>query len=593
MDSLLFQHGKQGGYRSRSVRASVLCGLILLPLSVFAAATSSSFSVENDQPVLGGGRQSSASFSNVGIVGQPLGGRATSSSFSGDFGAAFGNAAAPGTLTVTDSSTGDATANFTLSYPDADPDAPQFMVCYGVVSADVAASCSGTATQAFTTAFSYQFSGLANNTTYYFKAYPLAGYDSAANPILSPTPTSVVSSSRVRSTVFLPVSGGSGGGTGGGGGGSSSAGGGSANSVASYSVPSPSPVAPAPAPLGVIARIASFFEGVAASVLPSTPSVPVPAALPADDRSADVAPGDIPARIVSLVRQFPDLKKTFGELGIVRAADVVKAAGIRFAVPSVQKLAEVPAGVVLVRAVGSGLGLKTFISFDASGSPRQALSVPGGQKVVLSVRPDAPAERVDGYMTYGKDGETRAPRVRTDSLAASVILAQAPLTAPAANKPEKRLLAKEFAYAEKNGIFEADVRIPDAAQNVTITTVITYEDKSLPAQDIDLSVTVDPHGYVYEQSSRGKIRVEGARVTLWQCPAGTLVLRACAEKNSFVTEENGDYVFLVPPGKYQLKADAKGYVSYVGEPFVVTDANSVAGQIELKPKSWIRSLFGF
>jgi hypothetical protein len=187
--------------------------------SCFAIMTSTSYQVEDDRLVSGGGRQTADSYTNIGVAGQPLVPvRATATSYLADFGMAFWNPGGTGTLTVTDSSNNVESAEFTLAYSSADPDSPRFMVCYGTSQTDVEASCSGTATQVFTSAFSYEVTGLLNNTTYYFKVYPLAGYDASGNPILGHRYSATVSSSRVASTIFMPVSGSSGGGTSGGGG---------------------------------------------------------------------------------------------------------------------------------------------------------------------------------------------------------------------------------------------------------------------------------------------------------------------------------------------------------------------------------------
>ena len=206
-----------------SIKNTIIsCALltVLVPLLAFADATSTSFIIESDKPVAAGGRQTSDSFTNIASVADTfIGGRATSTSYSVDFGMGFWNAAHPGTLTVTDTSDVSATAAFTLSYASADPESPLFIACYGTVQADVESSCTGTATRALTNAFSYRFSGLTNNTTYYFRVYPLSGYDDSANPIISPYYSETVSASRTSSAsvgdIFTPVSGssGSGGGT--------------------------------------------------------------------------------------------------------------------------------------------------------------------------------------------------------------------------------------------------------------------------------------------------------------------------------------------------------------------------------------------
>ncbi len=225
---------------------SLLFLLGFFPAFAFAEATSTSFIVESEQAVAGGGRQSSDSFTNIGTVGGGMiATRATSTSFTADVSTAFWNAAHTGTLTVTDTSDVSATAAFTLSYASADPESPLFMACYGTVQADVESSCTGTATRALTGAFSYRFSGLTNNTTYYFRVYPLSGYDDAGNPIISPYYSATASASRTVSDVFTPISGGSGSG-----GGTSSGGNSGVVQVASDD---------SPTPVGIVDRVMAFL----------------------------------------------------------------------------------------------------------------------------------------------------------------------------------------------------------------------------------------------------------------------------------------------------------------------------------------------
>lgn len=253
-----------------------------LPSLCFALATSDTYQVENEMPIAGGGRQTSDSFTNIGAVGQnivPV--RASSDSYLADFGMAFWNAGSVGTLTVTDSSNNASSAEFTLSYASADPDSPLFMACYGTTQADVDNSCVDTATRAFTSAFSYEITGLLNNTTYYFKIYPLSGYDASGNPAITTRSSNTVSSSRAQGTVFLPVSSGSGSG-------------GSMPVAPSPSFPTASAQLPLPAP-SVFEQVTDFI----ASVFSPEPVPPVVKNVIVNDRLP--APAAMPSSIVSVV----------------------------------------------------------------------------------------------------------------------------------------------------------------------------------------------------------------------------------------------------------------------------------------------------
>jgi hypothetical protein len=156
-------------------------------------------------------------------------------------------------------------------------------------------------------------------------------------------------------------------------------------------------------------------------------------------------------------------------------------------------------------------------------------------------------------------------------------------------------LIKEFPYIKENGIFTASVVMPKASGDYAVTTVVTYKNKYLAAQSVNLIAVVDPEGYVYERTPRGKLRVEEAKVTLYQCDAADSCLPWAAERfqqrNPITTGDDGFYSFLTPPGRYYLKAEARGYEKYQGEPFVISDDNFVKINIELKLKPWWKKLF--
>lgn len=249
--------------------------LCCMPYMAWGAATSTSYNIENDGLGSGGGRQTADSYTNIGMAGESfVSARATSTSYLADFGAIFWNPAALGALTVTESSADTSSAEFTLAYSSADPDSPLFMACYGTSQADVEDSCGGTATRAFTGDFSYEFTGLSNNTAYYFKVYALSGYDSSGNPIISHRYSETATATRSVSTasVFNPVSGASGSGS------SMSTGAASAVAVDDVEV---APAAPLTPP-SIVGRVTDLIT----SLLGGAPSATAPAPLRASSASA-------------------------------------------------------------------------------------------------------------------------------------------------------------------------------------------------------------------------------------------------------------------------------------------------------------------
>lgn len=345
---------------------------------------------------------------------------------------------------------------------------------------------------------------------------------------------------------------------------------------------------------------------------PSTPlSLKGNFPLVADKKIEQIVFGGFPQNIIFFLKQFPELRKTLSELGVNKVRDMFKIANVRFALPAVSELREItlPAdvpivelssaeqkkistGVMFVRAPNETKGIidiNTVLVFDGKGKPRQLVNVVAGAEIKLIVKtdPDKPVDRVDGYVTYSKKELVEAPRLPTQSLVASIVLAQESLIQPL-NDGKKKLLLKKFPYADirKNGIFSANVTMPKVSGTYGIATIITYKDKRLAAQNIDLTAVVSPEGYVYEQTARGALLIKEAKITLYQCDSSHACAPWEAEKyqqsNTVVTGGDGSYSFLTPPGQYYVKVEAKGYEPYQSELFIISNDNFVKVNIELK-----------
>ncbi|PIU02028.1 hypothetical protein COT68_00070, partial [bacterium (Candidatus Torokbacteria) CG09_land_8_20_14_0_10_42_11] len=56
------------------------------------------------------------------------------------------------------------------------------------------------------------------------------------------------------------------------------------------------------------------------------------------------------------------------------------------------------------------------------------------------------------------------------------------------------------------------------------------------------------------------------------------------QENPQNTDKTGEYEFLVPRGKYYLKAEAKGYRTFQSEDFQAEEGDVICQNIELAPK---------
>jgi len=571
-----------------------------------ADLTSNSFISRDSQPAVSGGRATSTAFESIGTAGQSIIGRQTSASFTNDIGIFYFNPGNPGTLTVTDraSPTTLGQSDFILSYPNADPYAKQFMVCSGKILADVDNNCTGSANRAFTTATNYTFSGLSNNTTYYFKVYPLSGYDQNDNPIIGPSPSATVSKKSgeasgsasgsspgaIISPVPPPVVAVSGGGGGGGG-----VIGTIIQKVREFITPVIKPTAP-------VVEKSLVFQG----------NLPIIQ----EKKLEDLIFSPLPEKVAFLLKQFPELRKTFAEVGIEKIGSIAKLAEVKFNLPTLAQLSslelpsglpikkisaaeqkKIPENVVFVRSPNEQIDLRTVLSFDKKGEPRQVVQSVAGEQLKLMVKPDKPAKSVDGFIVWqGKEAVVYSP-IPISSLVASLVLAKESLAdTGGSEKINKKLLVREFDYKKEGDLFTAEITTPQRQGIYDVISVINYKDKKLPSKNIELTTVVDPRGYVYEQTRRGRLRLENVKVTLYWLNSNTKKFeiwpaQKYQQENPQETNNDGDYNFLTPPGIYYLEALADGYGVYESEPIEVGGGGFVIHNVPLKRSAWWQRIF--
>ncbi len=395
----------------------------------------------------------------------------------------------------------------------------------------------------------------------------------------------------------------------------------------------------------------------------------------------------LPREFAVLAKKFPELERIASEVGIARQSDLRKLYGIRLSLPgftgtslerSFQQLASkpaeinslkqvllklpgfssstlpgshitggtfgippgiplaklpgavkgnVPSEIVFARTGNEKIDLDVSVNIDAKGEVRQSINTLTGSILKLVVRPEHPAERVMGYITFTSRNKKQAelekkgvplqsmlgsinfqaqgiPQVAEDSrysfinnLASIVgaLFGKADLAATT----EDRLAIREFEYTDSDGdgLYTATIQVPVVEGQYEIYTLIRYQDPQYGAKEVRLTTVVDPEGYVYEEIAGRETRIPGAVVSIFKLDPSTkdyIVWPASdfAQENPQVTDVRGTYAFLVPPGFYYISADAPGYLPYNGKPFEVRANDSgVHMNIQLTTKyGWFKAI---
>jgi hypothetical protein len=112
--------------------------------------------------------------------------------------------------------------------------------------------------------------------------------------------------------------------------------------------------------------------------------------------------------------------------------------------------------------------------------------------------------------------------------------------------------------------FFGSFKAPNANGNYILKLITISKDGLIAAADI--SVTVDPYGYVYFLDKKGReVRVD-TEVYLYEIIDGKQELWKNQE-NPYKTGSTGEFYFYVPPGSYVLEVKEDGFKDYRSEKF--------------------------
>lgn len=317
-----------------------------------------------------------------------------------------------------------------------------------------------------------------------------------------------------------------------------------------------------------------------------------------------------------LLNKFPELEKTFVNLGVNKIDDLGKLAGVKLILPgltaalgltggasadggiiltggiplnqlSAEAKNKIPADIIFAKSAGQLVDFNMELTVSKTGETQSKIKVVSGRSLSLLVKPESQAKSVKGSLIFKdktaelKPGETLAGALR--DLAIKPVLAET----------ETRMVLNEFNYNDddKDGIWTADIQTPAVTGKYEIITKINYQDEKLNEKEIRLIIVVDPEGYIFKKSGENETRLSDAVISLfWQNPRNNNFELWPAGKyqqaNPQKTDITGRYSFLAPPGEYYLKVDLAGYATYQGERFTIKEGGGAHYNIELKPKFW-------
>ncbi|MCX6721357.1 MAG: carboxypeptidase-like regulatory domain-containing protein, partial [Candidatus Staskawiczbacteria bacterium] len=285
----------------------------------------------------------------------------------------------------------------------------------------------------------------------------------------------------------------------------------------------------------------------------------------------------------------------------LQANTLAQIQGVPLAQLSAEAISKMPSDMVFARTPGGLIDFGSVLSVNANGTAEQKITVVSGKPIELVIKPDQPASRVTGLITSKnlQNAENTLPTQDVVARFFSAALAAATPAPVAQNSSSAGLLVQKFEYAEaKPGVFKAEINAPTTKGEYQIITIIEYEDPSLLPAENSITAVVDPEGYVYSQTSNGKLRIENAAVSIYWLNPDTKEYQLWPadkffQKNPVVTDDTGRYSFLVPQGTYYLTATAPNYYDFKSDSFSIAGDNGITMNVGLKKKGFLPDWFNW
>ena len=196
----------------------------------------------------------------------------------------------------------------------------------------------------------------------------------------------------------------------------------------------------------------------------------------------------------------------------------------------------------------------------------------------------------------------------------------------------------QYTDEDQDGLYTVNVNMPAVYGQYEVLTYIEYTNIKQQPTVLRLTTVIDPEGYIYTKVKNQETRIKDAVVSIYKLVEGeipasagmtgekagmtgekagmtgekagmtsgddssTTALRADYGVNSWVlwnaeeysqtnpqiTNQTGDYSFLVPQGAYRLQVEAEGYHPYISQTLTVREGSGIHLNIELKSKTgWL------
>ncbi len=325
----------------------------------------------------------------------------------------------------------------------------------------------------------------------------------------------------------------------------------------------------------------------------------------------------LPDEIQTLVNKFPELQKTFSEVGITKISDLSKLKNASFNLPNIGDKSGLTSGVsvpisklskeqksalpseVVFAKVNELTDYTINLSLTPDGQPEQTITTVVGKPIELAIKVDEPVKEIKGYLLVNNIKRQQAKAVPANSMLASPLMASLGINRSSDEiiEVEEKLVVSEFEYTYAgDNIYKAKIEAPLVYGEYEILSIIEYKKISLGKKELRLITVIDPEGYVYEKIKNKEARIPDAKVSLmWLNPQKSVFeiwpSNLYQQTNPQKTLNSGSYSFLVPEGKYKILVEADGYYNFESKEFDVEKGRGVHQNIELKPKSWWRNLF--
>jgi hypothetical protein len=143
-------------------------------------------------------------------------------------------------------------------------------------------------------------------------------------------------------------------------------------------------------------------------------------------------------------------------------------------------------------------------------------------------------------------------------------------------------------YNAESQAYEALITTPEKSGQYSVNMQVVYTDDTY--EELTKTIEAVPYGVVIEKKfgswfSKEIAVIPSAEVSIYnEVSEDEWKLWQASEYNQYnpqVTSENGNFIFLVPDGKYYIEVTAPGYEQYKSKVIEVTD-DIVAPEIELR-----------